>query len=93
MSKKIMSILLTLLFTSLAFLGLGEFGLFHSITGSCLLPERLSNHFQGLSLFRLAQNCIHIHCRIHHEIALGHTQQHETLYAGPNDLPVLSSAV
>jgi hypothetical protein len=43
MSKKMMSILLTLLFTCLAFFGLGEFGFFRAF-----FPERLSNHCQGL---------------------------------------------
>jgi hypothetical protein len=37
MWKKIMSMLLTLLFTCLAFFGLSEFGL--SVYGSCFLPR------------------------------------------------------
>jgi hypothetical protein len=39
MSKKAMSMLLTLLFTCLAFFGLDEFGL--SVYGSCFLPRML----------------------------------------------------
>jgi hypothetical protein len=46
MSKKMMSMLLTLPRTSLALLGLGEFGF--SVYCSCFFPERLFNHCQGL---------------------------------------------
>jgi hypothetical protein len=44
MSKKVMNMLLALLFACLAFFGLGEFGL-HSAAHS-FFPERLSNRYQ-----------------------------------------------
>jgi uncharacterized PurR-regulated membrane protein YhhQ (DUF165 family) len=71
MSNKIMSMLLTLLFTRLAFLGLGEFGL--SVYGSlstpnaCLIISRISVAL----VTRCAQNVMHTHCRSHLEIASG----------------------
>jgi hypothetical protein len=39
MSKKVMNMLLTLLFICVAFFGLGQFGL--SVYGSCFLPRTL----------------------------------------------------
>jgi hypothetical protein len=72
MSEKIMRMLLTLLFTSLAFFGLSEFGLFHwdlmiSSTNACLIIARASTaHF-----LRSAQNLMLFLCRTHCEIAVG----------------------
>jgi hypothetical protein len=50
MSKKIMNMLLTLLFNCLTFSGLCEFGhvFKHPCTVHAFLPERLPNHCQGL---------------------------------------------
>jgi hypothetical protein len=69
MSKKMMSMHLTLRFTCLSFFSLGEFWL--SVYCSSFLPECLSNHFEGLRLTfpRFAQNLMLFLCRIHREIA------------------------
>jgi hypothetical protein len=82
MSKKMMSVLLTLLFICLTFFGLPWTGhtIQTSVWGSCyILPERLSNHCQG---FRLtfswtstksdAQSLFL--CRYHREVASGQIQ-------------------
>jgi hypothetical protein len=106
-SKKIMNMLLALLFTCLAFFGLGEFGL--SVYGSLSFPNACLNIVRvSVALFqRFAQNVMHIHCRIHCEIAPGQihdskwkdvkinmsTQLREILYTNSQDMLVLSCTV
>jgi hypothetical protein len=71
--KKMMSMLLNLLFTSLAFCGLGVFGL------SAFFPESLSNHCQDLlAIFpRFAQNLMLFLCQIRLEIPSHQTYDSE----------------
>jgi hypothetical protein len=77
---KIINMLLTLLFTCLAFFGLGEFGL--------SVPERLSNHCQGLRR-SFSEICTTfdahslILCRIYREIASGQIQNSKNQYLHP----------
>jgi hypothetical protein len=70
MSKKMMNILLTLLFTCVAFFGLGEFGV--SMSGSCYIPRTLVESLPGSSS-HFSQYLHKIKCcslfQIHREIA------------------------
>jgi hypothetical protein len=72
-----MSMLLTVLFTCLAFFDLGDFGLFHckrmlSSTNACLITVKDSvAPFPGF-----AQQLMHTRCRIHREIATGQKHTH-----------------
>jgi hypothetical protein len=99
------SMLLTFLFTCLAFFGLGGFGF--SVHGSCFLPERLSNHCQGLRR-ACSEICTKfVPFRVHCEIASGQihdykykdvkistsTQMRDILNTVSQDKLVLSSAV
>jgi hypothetical protein len=81
MSTKMMSMLLTLLFTCLAFFGLGEFGPF--MYGSNFLPRNACLIFVRVSvaLFpRFAQNIKQYLSQTHREIALG--QMHDSQIKG-----------
>jgi ABC-type dipeptide/oligopeptide/nickel transport system permease subunit len=72
MSKKNMIMLLTLLFTCLAFFGLGEFGLSHWELMLSSLNAFLINSRVSVALFpRFAQNLMLFLCQIHHEITSG----------------------
>jgi hypothetical protein len=69
-SKKIMSMLLNLLFTCLVpfLVCLATSTPFkHACVAHAFFPERLFNHYQGLSLAvpRFAQNLMHTRYRIH----------------------------
>jgi hypothetical protein len=72
-----LSMLLTLLFTCLAFLGLTEFGL--SVYGSCFLPQTFFLIIARVSstlFLRFAQNLLPFLCRIHCEFTSG--QKHDS---------------
>jgi hypothetical protein len=70
MSKKMKSMLLTLLFTCFAFFGLSDVGLVHSSPNACLIIGRVSVAL----LLRFAENVMLFLCRIHREIASGQMQ-------------------
>jgi hypothetical protein len=81
-SKKIMSMLLTLFFTWLSFSVSPEPSMpfKHPCTAHAFFPERLSNHCQDLcrTFPKFAQNLMLLLCRIHREIASG--QIHDSKY-------------
>jgi hypothetical protein len=101
MSKKMMNMLLTLLFSCLAFLSLGEFGLrlMLSSPNACLFIARVSVALSP----RFAQHTMLFLCRIHLKLAAGQVQNlkqkdikmrtstelHEILYTHSQDLLVL----
>jgi hypothetical protein len=73
MSKKIMSVLLTLLFTCLALFSLGEFGFF-PVKYACMAHAYPVIARVSVALYpRFEQNFMHTHYQIHHEIASGQT--------------------
>jgi hypothetical protein len=72
LSKNMISMLFTVLFTYLTFFGLVEFGL--PVYSSCFLPQHLFNHDRvSVALFpRFAQHLVLFLCRNLPEIASGH---------------------